>query len=313
MHPAAISPRGGGVAPKTTRLRGQSIIEYALIAAIIGLVVVFAGPRLSGAVRNQFNQVTDKVDSGTGGDGFLSAEEKAHREAMKAVTAKEAKDWTLEEQKVASDDIAEKGTSSVVYAKAKAAMDAGTTWSVKLTDGKTMHYRIIGIHHDNYADGTGRAGLTFQTTNSAFGPWKMNATDTNTGGWEKSELRAKMNSGEVWHLLPSDFRSKVRAVSKLTNNVGGVGGVPSPTSDRLFLLSSTEVWGDVDSDGSQYELYAGRGIDSSNYSALASRDILCTRSIDATGSKRFKRVLKDGSCYADSANYSYDIHPAFCF
>lgn len=276
-------------------------------------MLVFAGPQLSGAVRSKFNQVTDKVDSGTGGDGFLSAEEKARCEAMKAVAAKDAKDWTLEEQKVESDDIAKNGTSSVVYAKAKAAMDAGKTWSVKLTDGKTMHYRIIGIHHDNYADGSGRVGLTFQTTNSAFGTWEMNATDTNAGGWEKSELREKMNSGEVWHLLPSDFRSKLRAVSKLTNNADGMGGTPSRTADRLFLLSSTEIWGDVDSDGSQYELYAGLGVDSSNCSALASRYIWCTRSIDATGSKRFKRVLKDGSCYADSANYSYDLRPAFCF
>lgn len=35
---------GGGVAPKTTCLRGQSIIEYVLIIAVIGLVIVFAGP-----------------------------------------------------------------------------------------------------------------------------------------------------------------------------------------------------------------------------------------------------------------------------
>lgn len=154
--------------------------------------------------------------------------------------------------------------------------------------------------------------MTFQTTSSAFGTWEKNATETNAGDWEKSELREKMNSGEVWHLLPSDFRSKLRAVSKLTNNADGMGGAPSRTVDRLFLLSSTEIWGDVDSDGSQYELYAGLGVDSSNCSALASRYIWCTRSIDATGSKRFKRVLKDGSCYVDSANYSYDIHPAFC-
>ena len=25
-------------------------------------------------------------------------------------------------------------------------MDAGTKWSIKLTDGKTMQYRIIGIN-----------------------------------------------------------------------------------------------------------------------------------------------------------------------
>ena len=56
---------GGGVAPETTRLRGQSIIEYVLIIAIIGLVIVFAGPGVAGAIRNQFNQVTNTVNSGS--------------------------------------------------------------------------------------------------------------------------------------------------------------------------------------------------------------------------------------------------------
>ena len=43
MHAAAINLRGG-VAPETTRFRRQSIIEYVLIIAVIGLVIVFAGP-----------------------------------------------------------------------------------------------------------------------------------------------------------------------------------------------------------------------------------------------------------------------------
>ena len=80
MHAAAINLRGG-VSPRSIRLRGQSIIEYVLIIAVIGLVIVFAGPGVAGAVRNQFNQVTNTVDSGTGGDSFMSAEEKAHQEA----------------------------------------------------------------------------------------------------------------------------------------------------------------------------------------------------------------------------------------
>ena len=90
---------GGGVSPRNTRLRGQSIIEYVLIAAVIGLVIVFAGPGVAGAIRNQFNQVTNTVDSGTEGDNFMSAEEKAYQEAMKTVAQKEAKDWTLDERR----------------------------------------------------------------------------------------------------------------------------------------------------------------------------------------------------------------------
>lgn len=167
MHAATQNLRGG-VSPRGTLLRGQSIIEYVLIAAVIGLVVIFAGPKVLGAIRNQFNQVTNTVDSGTDGDNFMSAEEKAYQEAMKTVASKEAKDWTLSEQKAAATDIAKNGTSSVVYAKAKAAMGAGTKFSLKLTNGKTLQYRIIGINHDDLADGTGKAGLTFEATNSAL-------------------------------------------------------------------------------------------------------------------------------------------------
>ena len=134
MHAAAFSPRGG-VSSRSARLRGQSIIEYVLIIAVIGLVIVFAGPGVAGAIRNQFSQVTNTVDSGASGDNFMSAEEKAYQEAMKTVVNKDAKDWTLDEQKAAATDIAKNGTSSVVYAKAKAAMEAGTKFSAKLTNG----------------------------------------------------------------------------------------------------------------------------------------------------------------------------------
>ena len=75
MHAATIS-LGGGVSPRfTRRLRGQSTIEYVLIAAVIGLVVLFAGPVVAGAIRNQFNQVTDTLNSGTTGDNFYDATE----------------------------------------------------------------------------------------------------------------------------------------------------------------------------------------------------------------------------------------------
>ena len=235
---------GGGVSPRSARLRGQSIIEYVLVIAIIGLVVVFAGPQVSGAIRNQFNQVTNTVDSGTDGDSFISAEEKAYREAMKTVVNKDAKDWTLDEQKAVAEDIAAKGEASPAYAKAKAAMDAGTKWSIKLTNGETLEYRIIGINHDDLADGSGKAGLTFLATSTGIKS-RVNATNTNTGGWERSELRAKMNSGEVWNLMSNDFQSKVKTVRKLTNNVGGgsenKNAAVTATADKLFLLSYSEI------------------------------------------------------------------------
>lgn len=309
---------GGGVSPRGTLLRGQSIIEYVLIAAVIGLVVVFAGPQVSGAIRNQFNQVTNTVDAGTEGDNFLSAEEKADREAMKTVVNKDAKDWTLDEQKAAATDIAKNGTSSVVYAKAKAAMDAGTEFSAKLTNGRTLAYRIVGINHDDLADGSGKAGLTFEATNNALGEQRMSATIanavTNAGGWEKSEVRGRLNSGDLWALLPSELQTKVKSVKKMTDNRGGgTAGTPSATSDRVFLLSSSEVWGDFVGDGTQYEYYKSKGVTRSNYFGASSSYSRWTRSVDPNTSTYFRYVYKNGGCYYNNATDTSYVFPAFCF
>ena len=305
---------GGGVAPKTTRLRGQSIIEYVLIIAVIGLVIVFAGPGVAGAIRNQFSQVTNTVDSGTEGDNFISAEEKAYREAMKTITAKDAKDWTLAEQKTVAEDIAKNGTASPAYAKAKAAMDAGTKFSVKLTNGKTLEYRIVGINHDDLADCSGKAGLTFEATNNVLGVQRMNATDSNAGGWEKSELRGRLNSGDLWALLPAEIQSKAKAVTKMTDNKGGgSAGTPSATTDKVFLLSTTEVYGDLQSDGAQYEYYKSKGVTTSNYSGASSSRRHWTRSVSPSNSTNFRYVISNGGYYSNSATSTYYVFPAFSF
>lgn len=324
MHAAAFSPRGG-VSPRSARLRGQSIIEYVLIIAVIGLVIVFAGPGVAGAIRNQFNQVTNTVDSGTDGGNFMSAEEKAYQEAMKTVVNKDPKDWTLDEQKAAATDIAKNGTSSVVYAKAKAAMEAGTKFSAKLTNGQTLEYKIIGINHDDLSDGSGKAGLTFLTTSTTINA-RMNATDTNAGGWEKSELRQKMNSGEIWRLMPSDLQSKVKSVKKLTNNVNGTdkNAAVTATSDKLFLLSYSEIvptsyWASsypwTSSEGTQYEAFKGKV--TNNYSGneflkIGSR--WWERSVYPNSSNHFLYVSTNGDPSGNYyATYSSCVCPAFSF
>ena len=59
--------RGGVSRRFTRRPKGQSIIEYVLLIAIIGLVIVFAGPGLAGAIRNQFNTVAGILGNGIAG------------------------------------------------------------------------------------------------------------------------------------------------------------------------------------------------------------------------------------------------------
>ena len=321
---------GGGVSPRGTLLRGQSIIEYVLIIAIIGLVVVFAGPGVAGAIRNQFNLVGNTVNSGTsagteGGGASGGGSTGTASATVQAAIAKDAKDWTLDEQEAVAKDIAAKGEASPAYAKAKAAMDAGTRFSTKLTNGETLTYRIIGINHDDLADGSAKAGLTFLTTSTTISS-RMNATNTNAGGWEKSELRQKMNSGEIWNLMPSDFQSKVKPVRKLTNNVNGTdkNAAVTATSDKLFLLSYSEIvptsyWASdypwSSSEGTQYEAFKGKVTE--NYSGndcLKIGNYWWERSATPNGSGNFLYVSCNGDpSHRNSATFSYCVCPAWCF
>ena len=323
--------RLGGVARRAANLRGQSIIEYVLIIAVIGLVIVFAGPGVAGAIRNQFNLVGNTVNSGTsagaeGGGASGGGSAGADSVTVQAAVAKDVKDWTLVEQKAVAEDVAAKGEASPVYAKAKAAMDAGTTWSVKLTNDDTMTYRIIGINHDDLADGSGKAGLTFLTTSTGIRS-RMNATDTNVGGWEKSELRAKMNSGEIWNLMPSDFQSKVKPVRKLTNNVDGTdkNAAVTATSDKLFMLSYSEIvetpysgWSGyswIGNEGTQYEAFKGKV--TNNYSGndcLSVGVAWWERSLNPSASALFLYVNSNGDpSYNYGATNSNRVCPAWCF
>ena len=328
MHAAAISPRGG-VAPKTTRFRGQSIVEYVLIIAVIGLVIVFAGPGVAGAIRNQFNLVGNTLNSGTNGGTEGDGSAGADSATVQAAVAKDAKDWTLDEQKAVAEDIAAKGEASPAYAKAKAAMDAGTEFSMKLTDGQTLTYRIIGINHDDLADGSGKAGLTFLTTSSGISS-RMNATDVNTGGWEKSELRQKMNAGEIWNLMSSDFQSKVKSVAKLTNNVSGESSDAPVTAtvDKLFLISLSETfdksfWFDpsdeelgflwLTTEGTLYEAFTNRTFDEVFDSVYNGFD-WWIRTSDHLRSSHFLTIANaPGVAGEGFASESYCVCPAWCF
>ena len=263
---------GGGVSPRGTLLRGQSIIEYVLIIAVISLVIVFAGPGVVGAIRNQFNLVGNTVNSGaTGGvEGGASGGGSAGADSatVQAAIAKDAKDWTLGEQEAVAEDIAKNGTSSIAYAKAEAAMKAKTQWTIMLNNGQMMRYEIVGISHDDLADGSGKAGLTFWAHGSKSFDFKPdtcaanhNPLRDNIGGWEKSELRQRLNSGDLWNLFPMGLRERIKAVKKETveNNTKIV------TVDKMPIIGNTEIYGAWDLGGYQYEYWSSQGLKAGNF------------------------------------------------
>lgn len=298
--------------------QGAGTVEYVivvLVAIVIGSGLLAFGNQISGQVTKTGDSISSWFSkaNGTGGTGGGNAGGGADSR-IDELKEKDPADWTLDDQKAVAEDIEKKGNSSELYAKAKDAMDAGTEWPITLTNGKTMTYRIIGIGHDDLADGSGKAGLTFEATNNTLALQKMNPTNTNDGGWEKSELRGRLNTGDLWSLLPGELQSKVEPVTKMTDNKGGgTAGTASATTDKVFLLSTTEAYGDVHSDGTQYEYYKSKGVTTSEYSGASSRYYHWTRSVYPSKSTSFRYVSKFGDRgYGPATDTNY-VFPAWCF
>ena len=282
-------------------------------------------------VSGQVTKTGDSISSwfskanGTGGTGGGNAGGGGGGtdSRIEELKEKDPADWTLDDQKAVAEDIGKKGNSSELYAKAKAAMDAGTEWSITLTDGKTLTYRIIGIDHDDLADGSGKAGLTFEATSKTFGKQRINANDTNVGGWKVSELRGRLNSGDLWSLLPTDFTGKIRPVTKMTDNQGGgTHGQPTATIDKVFIISTTEFFGDLHSDGVQYEYYKDKGVTLKNYSMNEAIDYHWTRSVNETYTVPGYEPFSNRFCYTMSygpgrgvgdPSKTENVFPVWCF
>ena len=83
-----------------------------------------------------------------------------------------------------------------------------------------------------------------------MGKQRMSDSYYNFGGWEHSELRGRLNSGDLWALLPAEIQSRAKAVTKMTDNkLDTYPGTVTATTDKVFLLSTTEVYGNLQANG----------------------------------------------------------------
>lgn len=136
------------------------------------------------------------------------------------------------------------------------------TWVVgnsktMLINGTEYQIDIIGKNHDDYADGSGKAPLTFQLHDCYGEPEAMNSTDTNDGGWMKCAMR-QTHLPAILSQMPVEVQNGIREVNKLTS-AGSQSSTINTTEDKLFLLSEIEIFGKVTysvwGEGTQYDYY----------------------------------------------------------
>lgn len=122
---------------------------------------------------------------------------------------------------------------------------------------KAYQIDIIGKNHDDYADGSGKAPLTFMLHTSYATLAYMNSSQT-VNRWVDSWMR-KSNLPNILKRMPAEVQAGVREVTKITG--AGTGSANTVTSsEKLFLLSGQEVVGSVSGnqtggEGTRYEYF----------------------------------------------------------
>ena len=205
---------------------------------------------------------------------------------------------------------------------------------------------ILGFNHNSGREGSNRIHWLIgkisgkdvalcdsqYNSNGSSAGFRMNQSNTNSGGWNGSYMRKTVlgNSGtpsnppanSLLAALPSDLRAVMKGTTKYTDNTGGGSDNASyvtSTTDYLFLLAEFEVWGTRYGANSaeqnyqkQYDYFkAGNSRVAYNHSNTASAVWWWLRSPYYNYSNYFRFVSTDGSDYSGNAYYSAGVRAGF--
>ena len=296
--PVAASPTA--TAQKSAKKSGRLI---GIVAAVVVVIVVIAG-------------------IATNGFGLLGV---PVRDSVN--------DYSWEELSKISEEISEapspEGAIEVAckynLTKPDGRLDGTQAKDVQLSNGMTTQVQIAGFAHDDKTSG-GKAGITF-IFKDAIADRPMNSTNTNVGGWENSQMRSWLATDGM-NLLPSELRSKIVAVNKMSNNAGDSSSVASVTapSDKLWLFSTKELCGHLlyynntdvhDAQGSEYKLFQDYVVRS------RSDNSILVKTYNGRSCNWWERTLSGEHCFwavhgagnpdnRYDASHTHGVVPGFC-
>lgn len=174
------------------------------------------------------------------------------------------------------------------------------------------NFQCIGILHDDLQNGQ-KAGFTFMCQDIVT-THRMNASNTNSGGWGSTEMRTWMNS-TLLPAFPEDLKAVIKlAVKKYGPTYNNQSSISTAT-DSLWLAATNEVFGngEFSGEGTQYAYWASHNTDSDRIKHNGSSAYYWwLRSCRPSTSSTFRGVSYDGSLYHYyAATYAYGVVPCF--
>ena len=121
--------------------------------------------------------------------------------------------------------------------------------SGSIAANSTWRVVCLGINHNSSKEGTNRVhfciGKTTGGKDICFYSHRMNSTETNSGGWNGSEMKTWLNE-TFYNALPSDLKAVITECTKYTDNTGDGSDTSedvTATSQKIWLLAEFEVFG----------------------------------------------------------------------
>jgi len=136
--------------------------------------------------------------------------------------------------------------------------NVGDTKDLLVNGTETMTMQIYDFNHDDKADDSGKANITFGSKDLMATSRAMNATNTNIGGWNASGLRTWMN-GTLLSQLPTELKTAIKPVKKYTSSGNSSGSTLITSNDSVFVFSEKESFGtnvySLAGEGSMYPIF----------------------------------------------------------
>lgn len=196
----------------------------------------------------------------------------------------------------------------------------GDEKTISLTTGEQVTLVILGFDHDDLTSG-GKAGMTIGMKNLLATTYRMNATETNAGGWDESEMRTS-TMATLLSQLPSDLQGVIKQVNKKAT-AGGASTSITTSADKLWLLAEVEVDGTTSAgyvdEGEQYEYWktvkdGTAAADRIKYlsNGSGSADYWWLRSPNVSASTSFRYFFSSGIVNYSYAYYTRGVSFGFC-
>lgn len=228
-------------------------------------------------------------------------------------------DWTLWPRKPSYDPVfANNSWEQIIEACQQKAVPNtwvadGSCYKDMTINGKAYRIDIIGKNHDDYADGSGKAPLTFQLHDCYDDLKRMNSSNTNNGGWNSCAMRST-HLPTILNLMPAEVKAAIREVQKKTS-AGNQSSNIQTTNDKLFLLSEIEIFGSTTysfaGEGKQYAYYQAGNSKVKNLPGSAYW--WWERSPNSSNSTYFCNVNTNGNAAWNNARASGGVAFGFCF